>query len=312
MASPYSTWADSLSYHHPYLSQSASVSDNSSLPSAAQPFTTSKNVSYSRPEPAQETLHHDMAKKRRPSQHRGPAPAAGAVAGAGAVRSAHDMKDFACSAIIPAEHCHISPPCDKPDCDEATICFDHDAHDFFPCNNDLSWWQEHSKCDVNFACAGDACDLDFDCNLFSCPETCHQAQHAQGCNTACATVACSDPQCDEGVLYCCLSDVCPHKTHVDCHPPCPQDCEQAHTHCVAPLAVPCHPPCNVSSNSSSTLSLPDTVSTSTISTPQTDPSDSLQTPTNLHFQSLVEAATAQASLAIPGSDAWDMSSQYDW
>ena len=319
MTSPYSAWADSLAYLHPYLSQSAPVSDSSRLPSAdptgVQPFTTSKNVSYFVPS-AQETppqqqhrLAAEMARKRHFAQ---PAPVA-ALPLAHNIGPhgdyGHDVQDFACN--VAAEHCHFSPPCDKPDCDEATICFDHDAHDGTSCINDVPCCQEHAKCDDAFACVDDACDFDFDCAFLSCPETCPEAQHAQGCNTPCATVACSDPQCSQGVLHCCLSDICPHKPHTDCHPPCPQDCQQAHTHCVAPSTVPCHPPCNNGSDTSCTVSFQDSMSTSTISTPHTDPSDSLCSPTSLQFQSLVEAASNQAFLVVPGSNTWEIPSQYN-
>lgn len=341
MASPYSAWTDSFSCLYPSLSRSARFSEGG-LPSAdptetdadanasanAQPVTSSKNVSdfvvsdvyTTHPQPSTT----GMARKRHYSQQAAPlAPPPRPVQHddpSSHTAHAHNAPDFACNV---AEHCHFSPPCDKPDCDESTICFDHNAHDYLPCNNHLTWCQERSKCDDVYACEGDACNLDFDC-LFPCPDICdeadcHQPQHAQGCNTICATVACSDPQCNEGVLYCCLSDICPHKAHTDCHQPCPPNCQISHTHCNAPIppaclqpcsavdapSLPaCLQPCNLTSHTPCPASLPDNMSTSTISTPHTDLSDSLQTPTNLHFQSLVEAAATQAMLSASNPGLW--------
>lgn len=331
MNSSYSAWADGLNYTHAYHLEGSSAT-NSRLPSAdptdAQPFTTSKNVSYlssmplPMPMPLSGTLDQDhppnpdMARKRQRLPHPHQAvPSSNAAHGAThGTAQAHAGQDFACPAAA-VEHCHFSPPCDKPDCDEATICFDHNAHDFFPCNNDLSWCRENLACDDVFAC-GDACDFDFDCSGFPCPETCHESechipQHAQDCNTACATVACSDPQCNEGVLYCCLSDICPHKTHSDCQPPCAQDCSQPHAHHIAPPAVACHQPCNNGTDTLCALSVQDSLSASTISTPHTDLSESLHTPTSLQFQTLVEAAATQALLNNSEGNEWGFSSNTD-
>lgn len=319
MASPYSAWADSLTFAHSAFLNTLPISDIS-LPSAdptgGQPFTTSKNVSF----PEQETPHPlpraaAMAKKRHFSQHPSLAPATRLIDMQHAANS-HNQPEVPCNI---GEHCHFSPACDRPDCDESTKCFDHAAHDIYPCNNDLSWCQDHFKCDDVFACEGEACNFDFgDCNFLACPEVCdevdcHQPQHSQDCkgSSACPTVACGDPQCNEPVLYCCLSDICPHKSHADCHQPCLPDCGEPHNHCTTSLPSPCHPPCRSSGDASCPPPLQDNMSISTISTPQTDLSDNLQTPTSLHFQSLVEAATTQAFLNAPGNNGWDMPSFND-
>lgn len=296
MALPYHAWADIVTFAHPSFAESACFSD-ASLPSAdptdAQPFRGTKNVSYY-PEYGVQQANHEyppdtgMAKKRLYSQNAALVPRSD-LQDMTASHGGHGqlVQDFACNA---AEHCHFSPPCDKADCDESTICFDHDAHDYLSCFHNPG----------ALPCAVDECNFDFDCDLVPCPEACNEAdcyqqQHAQGCiDAACTTVHCSDAQCSEGVLTCCMSDICPHKVPTDCRQPCAEDCQQFHTHCHAPLPRACYEPCNANGKPSCPPRFPDSISTSSISTPTTDFSDASQTPFNLPFQSLVEAATIQA------------------
>lgn len=188
----------------------------------------------------------------------------------------HNFPEHPCSTA----EC-ISPPCDKEDCDEAAICYDHHS---LACI-ESSYCNDPFHCDDTFACHDATCPVDLACDSI-CADACHPAncpqKHSQQCDALCDTVPCADPDCHEETLYCCLSDICPHKPHVDCHDPCLPNCHPPHP----PYA--CHHP----GHQSCDPVLHETSSQSTLSTPQTSPADSLPTPvgSNLPFQTLLEVA----------------------
>lgn len=349
-------WADSFdSYYLPGSDSKSAFLSDGGLPSAGptnaqeQPFTASKNVSHQHPF-GFPTSYHDqspppgMARKRHYSQHAAPAPLPLPLPLPLSNSScdwshAHNvpMQDFACN--IAAEHCHLSPPCDKPDCNESPTCYDHDVHDRLHCNLDPLLCQDQYKCDDIFQCEEHDCSLDFDCNFTACPDICeeaecHQQEHSQHCNAgdvACHTVPCSDPQCNETNLYCCMSDICPHIAHPQCDASLPSDCQAPHIHCNTSLPSECqtsHAHCNTSlvsdchafhthrtgplpydclqpCNAEVPYAVPsrDTMSASTVSTPHTHLSESLQS-FNDPLQYLVNIAANQPFLNVPTGNPW--------
>jgi len=244
-----------------------------------QPFTPAENVSTLE----SHRFHHHavdhMARQKVPP----PGPLSSSASA--------PLSSFASStkAMAGPDHgtCFLSAPCDKPDCDEATICYDYSL----PHYADIHCSQEAFSCPETFDCAETNCHAaDWVCTELDCHEPACDQEDTRECTPACAaaTVPCSDPTCSDDHLYCCLSDVCPRP-----HPPgteCPQPlCHDQHTHAATTIchpgpAVACTQPYGYKVPSTATTSQ-DAMSTSTISTPTTD---SIPTPDN--FQSLIEAA----------------------
>ncbi|GAB7348566.1 hypothetical protein MBLNU459_g6956t1 [Dothideomycetes sp. NU459] len=302
MAGPDYVWADSFPDFHV---ATAMQMQNMAPPGAhmaaadAQPFTSSRNVSsalYHAPQPAHGparaphgsglgTGSAAMKHHQPPAQTQTQTPFTNSAAAQLQFHSAidihaHNFQDYACST---AEHCHVSPPCDRDDCDEAAICYDHHS---LGCM-DSAYCNDPFHCDDTFACHDATCPVDLACDAICagiCDPTGCLQEHSQHCDTSCASVPCSDPECHEETLYCCLSDICPHKAHSDCH----DSCLSHPPHLPHSLHV-CHDPAH---SSAATLSLHDNSSQSTLSTPQTSPADSVPTPTATGFQlqTLLEAA----------------------
>lgn len=249
-------------------------------PTHLQPLTTSRNISnYTHPTQGLAHSSHGNMKHQPNMVQPFPDPAASQVQFQTNIDiHSHNFQDHACST---AEHCHVSPPCDKEDCDEAAICYDHHS---LACI-DSSYCNDPFHCNDTFACHDATCPVDLACDSICAdicdPITCPQ-EHSQHCDTSCESVPCSDPECHEETLYCCLSDICPHKPHADCNDPCLPNCHTSHP--PYPCHGPVHPSCGPFLHESS--------SQSTLSTPQTSPADSLPTPTgsNFQLQTLLEVA----------------------
>ncbi|KAH0377953.1 hypothetical protein KCU92_g8968, partial [Aureobasidium melanogenum] len=250
-----------------------------------QPFTPDENVSQRN----RKAFHHHAVDHMARQQLPPPGPMLSSASAHGQM-SKGPANAAASSAMGGLDHgtCFLSAPCDKPDCDEATICYDYSL----PHYADLHCPQDAFNCTETFDCAETNCHAaDWVCTDLTCHEPGCDQEHTRECSPACAatTVPCSDPTCSDEHLYCCLSDVCPRP-----HPPgtvCPQaPCHDQHIH---PATTICHPgpaaaciqPYGYKVPSTATASQ-DTMSTSTISTPTTD---SMPTPDN--FQSLIEAAS---------------------
>ncbi|CAD0113366.1 unnamed protein product [Aureobasidium uvarum] len=279
---PYA-WTECLSGMYPSWSHSLSASgagneareDPTHNKFRQQPFTPAENVS------SLGLFHHHAVDHMARQQLPPPGP----------VSSSASAASLAKSQMPGSEHatCFLSAPCDKPDCDEATICYDYSL----PHYADIHCSQDAFNCPETFDCAETSCHAaDWVCTDLDCHEPGCDQEHARGCSPACAATAvpCSDPTCSDDHLYCCLSDVCPRP-----HPPgteCPQPlCHDQHVHpattiCHSGPAVACTQPYGYKVPSTATASQ-DTMSISTISTPTTD---SVPTPDN--FQSLIEAASA--------------------
>jgi hypothetical protein len=234
-----------------------------------QPFTPAENVSAVR------SFHHHAVDHMARQQILPPRP----------MSSSASAYPPSTKTTAGPDHgtCFLSAPCDKPDCDEATICYDYSL----PHYADIHCSQDAFSCPETFDCAETSCHA----ADWVCTETdCHEPVSRE-CTPACAaaTVPCSDPTCSDDHLYCCLSDVCPRP-----HPPgteCPQPlCHDQHTHAATTICHPgpalaCTQPYGYKVSSIANTSQ-DAMSISTISTPTTD---SIPTPDN--FQSLIEAAS---------------------
>ncbi|THX47426.1 hypothetical protein D6D06_09630 [Aureobasidium pullulans] len=284
---PYA-WTDSFSGMYPSLSTLFGVDAGrnearDSPTTFRQPHRGAENVSAT-------PFHHHAVDHMARQQHPPPGPSLLSSASAEGSATSKGLAYAPASANMAGpEHgggCFLSAPCDKPDCDEATICYDYSL----PHYADLHCAQDAFNCPEAFDCGETNCNAaDWLCTDLNCHEPGCDQEHARECTPACAaaTVSCSDPTCNEDHLYCCLSDVCPRP-----HPPgteCPQpQCHDQHiptTICHPGPAVACTQPYGYKASSTAATSQ-DTMSTSTISTPTTD---SIPTPDN--FLSLIEAAS---------------------
>ncbi|KAI5252018.1 hypothetical protein E4T42_03883 [Aureobasidium subglaciale] len=302
---PYA-WADSYGGMYPSLEQCLGVDPcgnearDPTVFRQQQPFRSAENVSAT-PKPS---FHHHAVDHMARQQPPGPLLSSSASASKGPVYAPAPAPAPAMAASDQAA-CFLSP-CDKPDCDEATICYDYSL----PHYGDLHCSQDALSCTEAFDCAETNCNAaEWLCTDLNCHEPGCDQEHARECTPACAaaaaaaaTVSCSDPTCSEDHLYCCLSDVCPRP-----HPPgteCPQPCHDQHipsTVCHPGPAVNCTQPYGYKIPSTIATASQDTMSTSTISTPTTD---SIPTPDN--FQSLIEAASLMPHLgySFPTTNAY--------
>ncbi|KAI5209652.1 hypothetical protein E4T38_02310 [Aureobasidium subglaciale] len=297
MSHPPYAWADSYGGMYPSLEQCLGVdacgneARDPTVFRQQQPFRSAENVSAT-PKPS---FHHHAVDHMARQQPPGPLLSSSASASKGPVYAPAPAPAPAMAASDQAA-CFLSP-CDKPDCDEATICYDYSL----PHYGDLHCSQDALSCTEAFDCAETNCNAaEWLCTDLNCHEPGCDQEHARECTPACAaaaaaaavTVSCSDPTCSEDHLYCCLSDVCPRP-----HPPgteCPQPCHDQHipsTVCHPGPAVNCTQPYGYKIPSTIATASQDTMSTSTISTPTTD---SIPTPDN--FQSLIEAASLMPHL----------------
>ncbi|KAI5275786.1 hypothetical protein E4T47_01347 [Aureobasidium subglaciale] len=294
---PYA-WADSYGGMYPSLEQCLGVdacgneARDPTVFRQQQPFRSAENVSAT-PKPS---FHHHAVDHMARQQPPGPLLSSSASASEGPL-----CAPAPAMAASDQAACFLSP-CDKPDCDEATICYDYSL----PHYADLHCSQDALSCTEAFDCAETNCNAaEWLCTDLNCHEPGCDQEHARECTPACAaaaTVSCSDPTCSEDHLYCCLSDVCPRP-----HPPgteCPQPCHDQHipsTVCHPGPAVNCTQPYGYKIPSTIATASQDTMSTSTISTPTTD---SIPTPDN--FQSLIEAASLMPHLgySFPTTNAY--------
>ncbi|KAI5207419.1 hypothetical protein E4T39_01902 [Aureobasidium subglaciale] len=284
---PYA-WTDSYGGMYPSLEQCFGVdacgneARDPTVFRQQQPFRSAENVSAT-PKPS---FHHHAVDHMARQQPPGPLLSSSVLASKGPVYTPAPAMAGSDQAA-----CFLSP-CDKPDCDEATICYDYSL----PHYGDLHCSQDALSCTEAFDCAETNCNAaDWLCTDSNCHEPGCDQEHARECTPACAaaaTVSCSDPTCSEDHLYCCLSDVCPRP-----HPlgtECPQPCHDQHISSTVyhpGPAVACTQPYGYKIPSTTATASQDTMSTSTISTPTTD---SIPTPDN--FQSLIEAASLMPHL----------------
>jgi hypothetical protein len=133
-----------------------------------QPFTPAENVS-----PAKSFHHHAVDHMAR-QQIIPPGPLSS---------SASASTSLPTKAMTGSDHgtCFLSAPCDKPDCDEATICYDYSL----PHYADIHCTQDAFSCPETFDCAETNCHAaDWVCTELDCHEPACNQEDTRECTPA--------------------------------------------------------------------------------------------------------------------------------
>lgn len=165
---PYA-WTDSFSGMYPSLSTLFGVDAGrnearDSPTTFRQPHRGAENVSAT-------PFHHHAVDHMARQQHPPPGPSLLSSASAEGSATSKGLAYAPASANMAGpEHgggCFLSAPCDKPDCDEATICYDYSL----PHYADLHCAQDAFNCPEAFDCGETNCNAaDWLCTDLNCHE----------------------------------------------------------------------------------------------------------------------------------------------